>query len=815
MYQFGPVTERVQRLHDKVRDRLIRIDAERALIITQAYKKYDGMLPIIKRPLVTLEVCKNMTCRVEDDELFVGNRGNSFCGNGVNPEWDGIGWAPEMIRSGKWTKDENGVYYNPEGEEVRVCMTEEDYQAFLSIESYWDGHRINDIASKYQPMGYDEFSNLEVSHYSSKAPLISMTQGHLTAGFEKILRVGYGAIRQEALDWMEAHRGNLMGEDIDKNLFYQSAATACEAASAMVRRYGEACAEKAKACTDPKRKAELEKMAEGLAWISENPARTFWEACQAVLLYELFLYVDSRYPAMSFGRFDQYTYPYYKADIESGRLTREQAQELVDCFFLKSNCYYMVTSPVIRMVTGTGNTYQHTTIGGVDKKTGEDATNDVTYMVLESLARLNMHDPTISLRINKNTPKELWDCAIEATKRVGGLPLFQNDEIIIPALQKELGFDLEDARDYSLIGCQEIVGSGNDYPSPNGGVAAHPSLYFGVVLTMALNNGINPHNGFTSSVKTGYLYQMESFDEVKAAFKKLSAYLFKWLISMNNYGEYITSHYAQLAGLSISMEGCMESGRDCTAGGCKYNSFGGTAPGLATVADSLTTIRYMVFDKKLCTARELYDAVMANWEGYELLRQRIIHEVPHFGNNNPYADEQMKWVVDLYCELCEGVYSSRAKKYKPGLYGAAEHVAQGYCTFATPDGRKSGEPLSDAASPAQGRDKYGPTAIFNSCGCYEQSRFMSGIALNIKIHPSALSREDGIERLRDVTKTYFENGGLEVQYNVVGSEVLKKAQEKPEEYRNLVVRIAGYSAYFVEMNRDLQNDVISRTENAV
>lgn len=815
MYEFGPVTDRVKRIHERVRNRVIQIDAERALIITDAYKKYETMLPILKRPLATKEVCERMTCRVEEDELFVGNRGNSFCGSGVNPEWSGIGWAPAMIQSGVWKKAGDGMYHNPDGEELKLCMTEEDYEAFLSIQDYWADHKVSDIAGKYQPEGYLDFAKLNATHYSPKAPIIALTQGHLTAGFEKIIRVGYGAIRKQAKDWIDAHKGNLMGDDVDKNLFYQSAITACDAASAMVRRYGEACEAKAAECQDAKRKEELEMMADGLKWISENPARTFWEACQAALLYQLFLCIDSTYPAMSFGRFDQYTYPYYQADLEAGRITKEQAQEIVDSFFLKSNCFYNAAPPMLRMVTGTGNTYQHTTIGGVDKKTGKDATNDVTYMVLESLARLNMHDPTISLRVNKDTPDHLWNCAIEATKRVGGLPLFQNDEIIIPALQKELNFELEDARDYSLIGCQEVVGSGNDYPAPNGGTAAHASVFFGVVMAMTINNGINPLNKEVCEIQPGYLYEMKSFEEVKEAFKKISEYLFKWNITMNNYGEYVTMRYAQHAGLSISMEGCMESGKDCTAGGCKYNSFGGTAPGMATVADSMTAIKYMVFDKKLCTARELYDAVMANWEGHDDLRQRVLHEVPHFGNNDPYADEQMKWIMDLYCELCEGVYSTRAKKYKPGLYGAADHVAQGYVTFATPDGRKTGEPLADAASPAQGRDKFGPTAVFNSCLCYDQSRFMDGIALNIKIHPTALSREDGVDRLRDVTKTYFENGGLEAQYNVVDSKVLRKAQENPEAYRDLVVRIAGYSAYFVEMNRDLQNDIISRTENGI
>ena len=223
----------------------------------------------------------------------------------------------------------------------------------------------------------------------------------------------------------------------------------------------------------------------------------------------------------------------------------------------------------------------------------------------------------------------------------------------------------------------------------------------------------------------------------------------------------------------------------------------------------------MCFDKKLCTTKELYDAVMANWEGYEPLRQQIINEVPHFGNNDPYADEQMQWVVTVYADMCCRCSSSRTPIFKAGLYGAADHVHQGYTTWATPDGRFAGQPIADAASPVQGRDTHGPTAVFSSSLCYDHSRFMDGVCLNIRMHPSALSNEEGICKLRDMIKTYMQDGGAEVQFNVVSTETMKKAQEKPEEYRNLVVRIAGYSAYFVELSKDCHDDLIVRNENMI
>ena len=450
----------------------------------------------------------------------------------------------------------------------------------------------------------------------------------------------------------------------------------------------------------------------------------------------------------------------------------------------------------------------------VSPETGEDATNPVTFMVLETMGRLKLHDPTISLRINANTPDELWDCAIQTSRLVGGLPLFQNDEVIVPSLQRELGFELRDARDYGIIGCQEIVGCGTDFPAGNG-THAKAGVYFGVVFMIALNNGVNPINGRAGGLETGYLYEMQSMDEVHAAVRAQVSHFLKWTISINNYAEAITTREIPQPSLSMSMLGCMESGRDATAGGCKYNSYGGTATGLATIGDSLTAIKYLCFDKKICTTRELYDAVMANWEGHEELRQRALNEVPHYGNDDPYADEEMAWIVNTYSEICGECYSVRSQVYKGGLYGASDHVVQGYQTWATPDGRRTGDPLADATSPGQGRDKNGPTAVFNSTCCFDHGKFMDGIALNLRIHPTALSNDEGCGKLADMTKAYFEKGGLEVQYNVVDTETLRAAQAHPDEHRDLVVRIAGYSAYFIELTPDQQNDIISRNENMV
>jgi formate C-acetyltransferase len=816
MYEFKPATKRIWDMREAIRDRVLRYDAQRAVILTEAYKKYESVVPIIRRPLALYELCDKLDIYIGDTELIVGSKGRHMFSCPAYIEWMPDDWLIDFVKSGEWTIHEDGLYHNPEGEELRQSIAPEDFEALTSVREYWDLNRVGAVADAWKPDFYDELARLNVSSYvDGGVSLVGLPAGHIVCGYKKIINTGYAAVRKQAQDWIDDHRGNLMGEDMNKYMFYKSAVIACDAVMRLVTRYSEACLKKAETCGDEARKSELLRMADSLLWLSKNPARNFYEAVQGTMMYQIFITLDALIPSPALGRFDQYTWPFLKKDLEAGTITLDEAQEICDAFFLKANCFYSAGPAKLVNTTGIGNTYQHTTIGGVDPETGEDAANPVTYMVLETVGRLKLHDPTISLRINPDTPDTLWECALETSKLVGGLPLFQNDEIIVPSLVDALGFELKDARDYGIIGCQEIVGCGTDYPAPNGMHPPHASIWWGSVLNMAINDGINPLNNEQASLHTGYLYEMKSMEEVREAVRKMGHYIFKMFISINNYAEYISQYYATQAPMSISIEGCMESGKDCVQGGAKYNSYGGTATGLATLADSLSTIKYMVFDKKLCTAKELHAAFVANWEGYEPLRQRILSEVPHFGNADPYADEEMKWCCDLFYEVCQECYSVRSKVYKSGLYGASDHVAQGYKTWGTPDGRKYPEPIADAASPAQGRDKNGPTAVFASACCYDHHHYLGGIALNLRMHPSVLSNEEGVVKLRDATKIYFQNGGLEVQYNVVNTETLRLAQENPQDYRDLVVRIAGYSAYFIELGKDLQDDIIARNENSL
>lgn len=811
IYEFKPVTDRTERMRARVRDRVIIADAEKAKLKLEASYKYKNYPPILERVYESQHVIANMPIRIQDEEFFAGDMGTRNWG-AANAQF----WLMVDIEH-TWPLGDDGLYHAPLDDPLYskqlLAISPEDLKELRAVFAKKLENNGGIMPQDWLPDGAEEFFALQANPSGRKGSFpLMLPPGHLTPGFQNILKRGYADIRKEAQDWLDAHEGNIMGDDMGKYMFYKAATVACDNATLMTRRYAECAREQAKTAT-PERAAELTKMAEGLEWIAEKPARTFWEALQQVMMYNVYLKVDNDPGVTSLGRFDQYTWPYLKKELEGGTITEEHAQELVDAFFLKINTFYGGGFGKMIQTAGIGHLGQHTTIGGTDPETGEDATNPVSYMVLETMARLDLHEPTVSLRCTKDTPSKLWDCAMASSTRVGGLPLLQNDEVIIPSLQKELGFTLEDARNYAFIGCQEITGSGNDYPAPNGSSMGHNGIYWAIALDMALNNGVNPMNGAKcpDKVCSGYLTDMKSMDEVRAAFEKICTWMLTWSATLNTYLEHEFPRLFPFPNLSISTTGCMESGKDVSEGGAKYNSYGGTATGLATTADSLTALKYMVFDKKLVSADEYLKAILANWEGYEELRQRVLTEVPHFGNDDPYADCEMKYVTDLYYNISRNFSTERCTTYKCGTFGASDHVVQGEFTWATPDGRKFGEPIADACSPCQGRDVHGPTSVFKSSTNIDHSHFMDGIALNIKMHPSVM--ESSVSKVEDATKSYFDMGGMEVQYNVVNADTLRKAQKNPDDYHNLVVRIAGFSAYFVDMTEQMQNDIISRTEH--
>jgi formate C-acetyltransferase len=527
---------------------------------------------------------------------------------------------------------------------------------------------------------------------------------------------------------------------------------------------------------------------------------------------------------MSFGRIDQYRGDFYKNDVAAGNIAPEYAQELMDLFYLK---VAEMNKPWSHGATQANPGYtsgQLMTLGGV-KKDGGDATNDVTYMMLQSAGRLVLHDPPQALRVHGNTPPELWEAAIETTKRAGGVPTFENDEVIIPALMSR-GLSLEDARDYCLIGCVEPAGCGTEWPAC-GGTGSESYMNLANAFLVAINDGYttqpminaympappgtpNPRVG----PATGYLYDMTSIKQVMDAYKTQIEFWVKWHIMNISSFEYVAREMLPNPLVSATMAGCLENGADVMWGGAKYNSTGDSGVGIGNVADSLNIVNHCCFEKKICTTREMYEAIMNNWEDYGELRAYIVNEAPHYGNGIPECDRFASFAAQCFADAVNALTGPRGH-CSAGMYPVTTNVMFGRCTAATPDGRLKGEPLADGIAPPQGYDKNGPTAVVCSVASIKQDRFPNGTLMNLKFHPTAVAGDGGWIKLSELMKTYFDMGGMELQVNIIGTDTLKDAQKNPDKYKDLVVRVAGFSAYFVELHPSGQADLIRRTELAM
>lgn len=800
MFKLKPVALRVQKLRKIYRETIPTLDAERVRILTEFSRKKQNEVPIIERAKALHEILSKMTVRVEPDELLVGNMAKTFRGCCLWPEYGGLGWLIEELDSGLFDKKETKDGF--------MFMDEEDREYVRSVEDYW---RENCIATKLNAampeelhalgntgVGIDAFSNGTVP------------SGHYNANYRKAIEKGFGAIKKEALDKIEEMRSEEGNNDLERLAFYQAIVMSCDSAILYSKRYAEVCRKQAEGIVETKRREELLNMANSLDWIMENPARTFHEALQVCILYQYILLIEGNYLGITIGRLDQHVGDYLKADLDTGRITRDEAQELMDCFFIKTADLFFSGPMMISRIAGSYSNNLRITIGG-RKPDGSNATNEATYLCLQSASRLKLHDPNLSLGLHKDSPEELIEAGIETSKIVYGIPCIENADMIIDMLHKR-GLAIEDARNYCVVGCVELSGSGCEWSNVSSPFSKG-FLNIVNVLIQSINNGINPQNKQPGGLQTGYLYEMESFEHVKEAFKTQLEFFMDWQFTVNNIMEEIGFKAMPVPMASTTMDGCMENGKDMLLGGAKYNSTGMAIFGVGTIVDSLSAIKYMVYDKKLCTAKELYDAVMADWEGHELFRQRIINEVPHFGNGDPYADELATWVADLYSNRVNS-YKSPRGGYRAGIYSAGAHVLYGYMTWATPDGRRNGQPISDSASPSQGIVKNGPTGVARSVLALNPSNFGNGLQFNMKFSPFSM-RGEGTEKMKQFIRSFFEQGGMQLQYNIIDAETLRQAQENPDEHRDLVVRVAGFSAYFVELYKDLQNEIITRSEIAI
>ncbi len=818
MYKLKPISERVAAMREKYRTTQPELCIARYRLITEFYMAHPELEGVLRRAKNFRNICENIPVRIDDGEVIVGAQTAKYRAAAIYPE-----------NSVDWLKTEVESRYISTRDLDPYILAEEDRAYILDTIDYW----MKECQSaKTDAQIIDEYfehagNGVLMFGASGHSPY---PVGHFAAGYATAMRRGFADIKAEAdRKKKELVEQTMPGNTIEQYNFYRAVSIVCEGMITLTKRYAALAREKMEAEKNEARRAELAEMVETLERCMDKPCETFHDAVQGLFMYQTCMCLDSCMHGISFGRVDQYLYPYYKADLEAGRITPEYAQELMDLFYLKV--------AEMNKPWGYGPTQANPgytsgmlmTMGGVDKD-GNDATNDVTYMMLQASGRLILHDPPQALRIHKNTPKELWEAAIETTKIAGGVPTFESDDAIIPALMSR-GMPIERARDYTLIGCVEPSGCGFDWPAC-GGTGTESYINLANAMWMGLNNGYMPmplgswgvpKKGHAEAkhlepdrqvgLATGYLYEFKSFDEVLESVKKQIEYFTKWHIMNVNSFEYVAKRNLPLPVVSCTIEGCMDKGKDVMDGGALYNSTGVSGVGIGNVADSLGIIRQLCFDEetKRCTPKELYDALMANWEGYEDLRHYVKSELRHYGNGFDDLDQYAQWASKVFSDTINVCTGPRGR-FAAGLYPVTTNVMFGRMTAATPDGRLKGEPLADGISPVQQMDTHGPTAILRSVAEIKQCEFPNGTLLNMKFSPNSVKGEDGVEKLANLMKSYFALGGMEMQINVISAEDLKAAQREPENYKNLVVRVAGFSAYFVELHITGQNDLISRTE---
>ncbi len=655
----------------------------------------------------------------------------------------------------------------------------------------------------------EEFTGIEAELIERSERILSLglscggiTPGHIIQNHAKVLQEGFRGIKQEVEGLLERTASGA------KRGLLRAIIICCDAVGEFSHRYTEEARRLARAESETGRKEELLRIAEVCDWVPYNPARTFHEALQATWFSHMVEMIAESYPGpgISYGRLDQYLYPFYEKDLGEGRLSREEGKELFQCFSIKHNYAYdyQTTGGPHGRNAGFG---QLITLGGQGPN-GEDQTNDLTYLVLESFQELNMLEPKLNLRIHSGTPKELLLKVCQMIRDTQGSPLILNfDRVVIEALEGE-GMSHEDAVDYGVVGCLENTAQGND---TSGTVDVH----FNVAksLELALNDGKDWRSGERLGVESEDPLEFESFEQVMQAYKQQLRATIKYVTEITSACDDLRSKYVPCPFLSAVVDGCVERGRDIRNGGAIYNFTTCNGVGIATAADSLAAINKIVIEDKRLTMAELLQALRANFEEKEDIRQMLITKAPKFGNDDDYVDSIAREIFRFWCRELSQYLTPTGKRFRAGYLSWNHFIHDGAFTAATPNGRRAGEPLSNGASPSQGCDVKGPTAAMKSVARLGFDLLPSGASHVITISPTTLLTDEQLDKFAALLMTYNELGGTSLQFNVIDAETLQDAQRNPESYRNLLVRVTGYNAYFVGLSRALQDEIIARIEH--
>jgi pyruvate formate-lyase/glycerol dehydratase family glycyl radical enzyme len=802
---------RVNRFRKMALETEFTVDHQRACLVTEAYEKHKNLSQIIKCAKALEHVLQNVKIRILPDELIVGEMAAPMKCAPIFPEHS-FGWIMDEIKHHPWENRLHDNYY----------ITKESEKKLLGLESYWKGNNIAEIIASMMTDDEKKGTNLERNVYLLNLYMFGGV-GHLQANYEKLFVLGYGGLKKQVLEKIEA-LDNTKPEDLKKREFYQAELIVLEAASNYLHRYALLSSEMANKEKNVEWKENLLKIASNCDWVSENPPRTFWEAMQLLYIATTIILIETNGHSISFGRFDQYMYPFYRRDIETGASTRESMQELIEMLYIKDLWWTKLRDRLTVIPnSGRGMGGDSLTVGGVDKN-GKDATNDLTYMCLDAHVHTRLGTPWLAVRWHENTPRSLKVKTANVIRIGTGQPKIFNDQAAVPAALRA-GRTTEDARNYHVVGCVEIDAGGKEY-------GWHDASYFSIakVYELAINNGqcigcgshcmrwnVCGSVGKRLGPETGSIADFTSFDQVLESYDKQMKYWTDQMVAGIEIMDIVHQRMKPLPYLSALIDDCIERGIDVTAGGAVYNFTGPQAVGVGTVADGMATVKQLVFEEKRVSGKDLLDACEKNWVGYEPLYALVNSDkVHHYGNDDDYADELAKFAADTYCKHIENRPNARGGKYLPGVYSVSANVALGLVQWASPEGRLALEPVSDCVGPVHtqrgSHDISGPTAIAKSVSKLDHIRAGNGTLLNWKFTPSAVSGETGRDNFISLIDTYFDRKGMHSQFNIISRQTLENAMQHPEKYKDLLIRVAGYSAYFVELSKPLQYDILGRTE---
>ena len=798
---FGTLTERMKEFREEVLDEKPYIDAQRAILATLAYKENLNQPRVMVRAKMLEKVLDNMSIYIEDKSLLAGNQATKNRNAPIFPEY-----TMEFVMNelDQFEKRDGDVFY----------ITEKTKEQLREIAPFWQNNNLRARGEALLPEEVRVFMETGVFGMEGK---LNAGDAHLAVNYERILKDGLRGYEKRAKEY-KATLDLTNPDNVDKYCFYNAVLIVLEAVRNFANRYSVLAKDLAEKEMNQERKIELLEISRICSKVPYEPAETFQEAVQSVWFIQLILQIESNGHSLSYGRFDQYMYPYYDRDIKNGTIKESEALELLTCLWIKTLTINKVRSQAHTLSSAGSPMYQNVTIAGqtTDKK---DAVNDLSFLVLKSVAQTRLTQPNLTVRYHKNINKHFLDECIEVMRLGFGMPALNNDEIIIPSFM-DWGVKEEDAYNYSAIGCVETAVPGKwGYRCTGMSYINFPRM-----LLCTMNNGVDLTSNKRFTKGYGYFTEMESYEELLEAWDKTIREITRYSVIVENVIDKASERDVPDILCSALTDDCIARGKTIKEGGAVYDFISGLQVGIANMADCLAAIKKLVYEEKKITRQELWNAILDDFSSPEnkKIQEMLIREAPKYGNDDDYVDQLIVEAYDSYIEEIEKYPNTRYNRGPiggiryAGTSSISANVGQGMSTMATPDGRNAFEPLAEGCSPAHNSDKNGPTAVFKSVSKLRTNKITGGVLLNQKMTPQMLSTEENRQKLELLIKTFFNRlHGYHVQYNIVSKETLIDAQKHPENHKDLIVRVAGYSAFFNVLSKKTQDDIIGRTEQSL